>query len=75
VFANNPLKQKENQAMAHSSAIFSQLLQLVSRHDFIRLEKEGFKFGHKLRSLARWGQFVAMMFAHLSGRTSLRDIA
>ncbi len=61
--------------MAHSSTIFSQLLQLVSRHDFLRLEKEGFKFGHKPRSLTRWGQFVAMMFAHLSGRTSLRDIA
>jgi len=61
--------------MAHSSTIFSQLLQLVSRHDFIRLEKEGLKFGHKPRSLTRWGQFVAMMFAHVSGRTSLRDIA
>jgi len=61
--------------MAHNSTIFSQLLQLVSRHDFIRLEKEGFKFGHKPRSLTRWGQFVAMMFAHLSGRASLRDIA
>ena len=61
--------------MAHSSTIFSQLLQLVSRHDFIRLEKEGFKFGRKPRSLTRWSQFVAMMFAHISGRTSLRDIA
>jgi len=61
--------------MAHSSTIFSQLLQLVSRHDFIRLEKEGFKFGHKPRSLTRWGQFVAMIFAHLSERTSLREIA
>lgn len=61
--------------MAHSSTIFSQLLQLVSRHDFIRLEKEAFKYGHKPRSLTRWGQFVAMMFAHLSGRSSLRDIA
>lgn len=61
--------------MAHSSTIFSQLLQLVSRHDFIRLEREGFKFAHKPRSLTRWGQFVAMMFAHVSGRTSLRDIA
>ncbi len=61
--------------MAHSSTIFSQLLQLVSRHDFIRLEKAGFKFGRKPRTLSRWSQFVAMMFAHLSGRTSLRDIA
>jgi len=61
--------------MAHSSTIFSQLLQLVSRHDFIQLEKEGFKFGHKPRSLTRWGQCIAMMFAHLSGMTSLRDTA
>jgi hypothetical protein len=75
VFANNALKQKENQAMTHSCTIFSQLLQLVSGHDFIRLEKEGFKFGHKPRSLTRWGQFVAMIFAHLSERTSLREIA
>jgi putative transposase len=75
VFAHNALKQKENQAMAHSSTIFSQLLQLVSKHYFKRIEQEGFKPGRKPRSLTRWGQFVAMMFAHLSGRSSLRDIA
>jgi hypothetical protein len=75
VFAYNALKQKENQAMAHSSTILSQLLQLVSRHDFRRIEKEGFKPGRKPRSLTRWDQFVAMMFAHLTGRSSLRDIA
>ena len=61
--------------MAHSSTIFSQLLQLVSRHDFRRIEEEGFKLGRKPRSLTRWGQFVAMMFAHLTARSSLRDIA
>ena len=61
--------------MAHSTTIFSQLLQLVSKHDFKRIEQEGFKPGRKLRSLTRWGQFVAMMFAHVSGRSSLRDIA
>jgi len=75
VFVHNPLKQKENQAMAHSSTIFSQLLQLVSRHDFRRIEEEGFQLGRKPRSLTRWGQFVAMMFAHLTARSSLRDIA
>jgi putative transposase len=75
VFAHNSLKQKENQAMAHSSTIFSQLLQLVSRHDFRRIEEEGFKLGRKPRSLTRWGQFLAMMFAHLTARSSLRDIA
>ena len=61
--------------MARSSTIFSQLLQLVSKHDFKRIEEEGFKTGRKARSLTRWSQFVAMMFAHLSGRSSLRDIA
>ena len=61
--------------MAHSTTIFSQLLQLVSRHDFRRIEKEGFKHGRKPRSLTRWDQFVAMMFAHLTTRFSLRDIA
>ncbi len=61
--------------MAHSSTIFSQLLQLVSRHDFNRIEEEGFKPGRKPRTLTRWTQFVAMMFAHLSGSSSLRDIA
>jgi hypothetical protein len=75
VFLYNSLKQKGNQAMAHSSTTFSQLLQLVSRHDFRRIEEEGFKFGRKPRSLTRWGQFVAMMFAHLTARSSLRDIA
>ena len=60
--------------MAHSSTIFSQLLQLVSKHDFKRIEEKGFKTGRKARSLTRWSQFVAMMFAHLSGRSSLRDI-
>jgi putative transposase len=75
VFAHNALKQKENQAMAHSSTIFSQLLQLVSRHDFRRIEEDGFRPGRKPRSLTRWDQFVAMMFAHLTTRSSLRDIA
>ena len=60
--------------MAHSSTILSQLLQLVSRHDFKRIEEEGFKPGRKARSLTRWSQFVAMMFAHLTARSSLRDI-
>jgi hypothetical protein len=57
VFAYNALKQKENQAMAHSSTIFSQLLQLVSKHDFKRIEDQGFKTRRKARSLTRWGHY------------------
>jgi hypothetical protein len=60
--------------MAHSSTILSQLLQLVSRHDFRTVEENGFRPERKLRSLTRWNQFVAMMFAHIGGRSSLRDI-
>jgi hypothetical protein len=61
--------------MAHNSTILSQLLQLVSRHDFKTVEENGFRPERKLRSLTRWNQFVAMMFAHIAGRSSLRDIA
>ncbi len=34
-------KRNRNQAMAHSGAIFSQLLKLVSRHDSSELKKMG----------------------------------
>lgn len=60
--------------MAHSSTILSQLLQLVSRHDFKTVEENGFRPDRKFRTLTRWNQFVAMMFAHIAGRASLRDI-
>ena len=30
--------------------------------------------GQRLRKTSRWAQFVAMVFAQLSGRQSLRDI-
>jgi hypothetical protein len=60
--------------MAHSSTILCQLLQLISKHDFKTVEENGFRPERKLRSLTRWNQFVAMMFAHIAGRSSLRDI-
>jgi transposase len=74
-FAHNPLTQKENQAMAHRNTIFRQLLQLVDRHVFNRVERERFKSERQFRSLNRWQQFTAMMFAQLAGLSSLRDIA
>ena len=60
--------------MAHSNTIFYQLLQLLNRHDFRRIEQNGFKPKRKYRNLSRWGQFVVMMFAQITGRSSLRDI-
>lgn len=61
--------------MAHHSTILSQLLQLVDRHDFQKIEREGFAPKRKYRTLSRWSQFAAMMFAQLTGRKSLRDLS
>jgi putative transposase len=67
------LTTKENQALAHHNTVFSQLLKLISRHEFESLAKEHHS-GQGLRQMSRWGQFVALGLAQLSGRQSLRDI-
>ena len=59
--------------MAHNSTVLGQFLKLVSRHEFEREARRHHR-GRKLRSMSRWGQFVAMATAQLSGRRSLRDI-
>ncbi len=60
--------------MAHHNTILAQLLQLISRHDFRKIEQNGFAPKRKYRKLSRWGQFAAMMFAQITQRTSLRDL-
>ena len=59
--------------MAHSNTILSQLLKLVSRHEFESLAKIHHE-GRSFRTASRWSQFVTLMMALLSGRNSLRDI-
>jgi hypothetical protein len=59
--------------MAHANTVFSQLLRLVSRHEFQRLANQH-HIGQALRKISRWDQFVALLMAQLSGRQSLRDI-
>jgi putative transposase len=66
-------KQEGVQTLAHHNTIFSQLLKLVSRHEFETLTNNHHE-GRKLRKITRWSQFVAMTLAQLSGRTSLRDV-
>jgi len=61
--------------MAHSNTVFRQLLQLLDRNEFARTERKGFRPKRRYRTLDRSGQFVAMMFAHLTHRSSLRDIS
>lgn len=65
--------KKGNQAMAHNNTVFSQLLKLVSRHEFESLAKQHHS-GRSFRKASRWSQLVTMMMAQLSGRNSLRDI-
>ena len=59
--------------MAHANTVFSQLLRLVSRHEFQSLAKQHHQ-GQALRKISRWDQFVSLIMAQLSGRQSLRDI-
>ncbi|MCG7938719.1 MAG: IS4 family transposase [Candidatus Thiodiazotropha lotti] len=59
--------------MAHNNTVFSQLLKLISRHEFETLGKQHHR-GRSFRNNSRWSQFVVMMMGQLSGRKSLRDM-
>ncbi len=59
--------------MTRVSSIFSQMLQLFSRHEFERVVAEHRAERHA-RGFTCWGQFVAMMFCHLGRAQSLREI-
>jgi len=59
--------------MAHNNTVFAQLIKLVPRHEFESLQKQHHQ-GRQLRKMTRWSQFIALGFAQLSGRCSLRDI-
>ncbi len=61
--------------MAHSNTVLAQLLKLIDRHDFQKLEKGQFRPQRKYRTLTHWGQFTTMMFAQIIDRASLRDIS
>jgi len=59
--------------MIRVSSIFSQMLQLFSRHEFERAVVEHRAERHA-RGFTCWGQFVAMLFCHLGRAQSLREI-
>lgn len=61
--------------MAHSNTVLSQMLKFIDRHDFQDLENGQFRPQRQYRTLSRWGQFTAMLFAQITGRASLRDVA
>lgn len=60
--------------MAHVNTIFHQLLLLINRHDFRKLETNQFKPKRRFRTLSRWDQFIVMVYAQITQRKNLRDI-
>ena len=58
--------------MAHCNTIFHQMLKLIPRHHFGKLETEH-GTGRKARSFTRWSQLVHLVFIQLTARASLRD--
>ena len=59
--------------MNSGQSVFSQLIDHLPRHEFRRCV-ERYAGNYRVRSFSCWDQFLAMMFAQLSYRESLRDI-
>jgi hypothetical protein len=59
--------------MNRGQTVFAQLFQFVSHNDFYRFV-DRYKGDHRVRHLSCWEQFLAMAFAQLTRRESLRDI-
>ncbi len=58
--------------MAHCNTIFHQMLKLIPRHHFGKLETEH-GTGRKARSFSRWSQLAHLLSMQLTARVSLRD--
>jgi hypothetical protein len=58
--------------MAQCNTIFHQMLKLIPRHNFDKLEAEH-GTGRKARSFTRWSQLVHLLSMQLAARASLRD--
>jgi hypothetical protein len=58
--------------MAHCNTIFHQMLKLIPRHHFAKLEADH-GTGRKARSFSRWSQLVHLLSMQLTARASLRD--
>ena len=59
--------------MNAGKTVFAQLLAHLPRHEFRRAVSR-YQGNYRVRSFSCWDQFIAMAFAQLSGRESLRDI-
>jgi len=59
--------------MKHHNSVFQQLLKVIPRHQFQKVV-DRHNGDHRVRKLSCWTQLVAMMFAQLAGRVSIRDL-
>jgi hypothetical protein len=59
--------------MNHGQTVFAQLLQFISHNDFYRFVQR-YNGNRRVRNFSCWEQFLAMSFAQLTRRESLRDI-
>jgi putative transposase len=60
--------------MAHNNTVLGNMLQLLPRHIFEHQVETHAWQGPKPRKLSYWSQLVAMLYAQLSGKKSLRDL-
>jgi len=60
--------------MAHNNTVLGNMLQLLTRHVFEHQVETHAWQGPKPRKLSYWSQLVAMLYAQLSGKRSLRDL-
>ena len=60
--------------MAHNNTVLGQMLQLLPRHVFEHQVETHAWQGPRPRKLSYWSQLVAMLYAQLSGKKSLRDL-
>jgi Transposase DDE domain/Domain of unknown function (DUF4372) len=65
--------RKESHAMRHHNTVLHAVLQLAPWHVFDRLVDD-FKANKKVRRLTTQNQFIALLYAQLSGAQSLRAI-
>jgi len=59
--------------MAHCNTVLSQIVRIFPRHEFQSLASKH-HIGQKFRSFSRWSQFLALLTAQLTSRSSLRDV-
>jgi hypothetical protein len=60
--------------MNQGQTVFAQLMRIVSHDEFGRCV-ERYEGNRSVRRMSCWDQFLAMSFAQLTYRESLRDIA